>query len=190
MINSALAYVGSPPDQRARLSGPQTRPRLGSKGRYVFCVGGRKGSSAKYVLGLFLDFFRRLLVVGRLVTAAQFFMPEIVCCRIRLCISGPLSFSRLRVADRARSMNKRVVAFFWNQCCCILETHLARVEQACFYVRRIRRWFTLLTVRCTSRAQKRVWMLDKLNYDWFEVEPMIHSRKQLAAGNYPRPGCL
>jgi len=77
MLKAAITYVGSTPDERKTMSAPQTRPRLGSKGRYVFCVGGRKGSS--------------------------------------------------------------------------------------------------------SKAQKRVWMLDKLNYDWFEVESMMHSRKQLAA---------
>jgi hypothetical protein len=47
MLNTALTFVGSTPEQRALISGPQTRPRLGSKGRYVFCVGGRKGASSK-----------------------------------------------------------------------------------------------------------------------------------------------
>jgi len=48
MINAALAYVGTPTEQRQRLpEGPQMRQRLGSKGRYVFVVGGRRGSNPR-----------------------------------------------------------------------------------------------------------------------------------------------
>jgi len=47
MLNRAIAYVGSSGEMRssASMQGPQTRERLGSKGRFLVIVGGRKGSS-------------------------------------------------------------------------------------------------------------------------------------------------
>jgi len=47
MLNAAVAFVGSSPEQRVALHhGPQTRARLGSKGRFLVCVGGRRGGSS------------------------------------------------------------------------------------------------------------------------------------------------
>jgi len=46
MLNAALTYVGTPEAQRGPLAGPQTRARLGSKGRFLVCAGGRRGGSA------------------------------------------------------------------------------------------------------------------------------------------------
>ena len=77
MLNSAITYVGSQNDGKARLEGPQTRLRSGSRGRYMMVVGGRKGADA--------------------------------------------------------------------------------------------------------HALSNVWMLDRVHYDWYELEPMISPRKQLAA---------
>eukprot|EP00277_Geminigera_cryophila_P021284 CAMPEP_0179479750 /NCGR_PEP_ID=MMETSP0799-20121207/57933_1 /TAXON_ID=46947 /ORGANISM="Geminigera cryophila, Strain CCMP2564" /LENGTH=797 /DNA_ID=CAMNT_0021291579 /DNA_START=44 /DNA_END=2437 /DNA_ORIENTATION=+ len=45
MLNRAIAYVGSSVEMRQSMQGPQTRERLGSKGRFLVIVGGRKGSS-------------------------------------------------------------------------------------------------------------------------------------------------
>jgi len=47
MLNTAIAYVGSTEEMRGSMQNAQTRERLGSKGRFLVCVGGRKGSSAK-----------------------------------------------------------------------------------------------------------------------------------------------
>ncbi len=77
MLNTAITYVGSQSEGKARLEGPQTRLRAGSRGRYMMVVGGRKGASA--------------------------------------------------------------------------------------------------------HALNNVWMLDRVHYDWYELEPMISPRKQLAA---------
>jgi hypothetical protein len=77
LLNSAITYVGSQGEAKARLQGPQTRLRAGSRGRYMMCAGGRKGASA--------------------------------------------------------------------------------------------------------HAMNNVWMLDRVHYDWYELEPMISPRKQLAA---------
>ena len=77
MLNSAITYVGSQSEGKARLEGSQTRLRAGSRGRYLMVVGGRKGASA--------------------------------------------------------------------------------------------------------HALSNVWMLDRVHYDWYELEPMISTRKQLAA---------
>jgi len=38
----AIAYVGSSVEMRQSMQGPQTRERLGSKGRFLVIVGGRK----------------------------------------------------------------------------------------------------------------------------------------------------
>ena len=38
----AVAYVGSSAEARAGMQSEQTRERLGSKGRFLVCVGGRK----------------------------------------------------------------------------------------------------------------------------------------------------
>eukprot|EP00960_Hanusia_phi_P076885 768626-Hanusia_phi.AAC.3 len=46
MLNAAIAYVGSTPEQRQMLESPQTKVRLGSKGRYLVCAGGRKGKNS------------------------------------------------------------------------------------------------------------------------------------------------
>jgi len=45
MLNNAIAYVGSNGEQKAKLEGPQTKQRLGSSGRFMCFIGGRKGSS-------------------------------------------------------------------------------------------------------------------------------------------------
>jgi hypothetical protein len=42
MLNRAIAYVGSSPEMRPGLQSQQTRERLGSKGRFLVLVGGRK----------------------------------------------------------------------------------------------------------------------------------------------------
>ena len=47
MLNTAIAYVGSSKEMRGRMQSAQMRERLGSKGRFLVCVGGRKGSSSK-----------------------------------------------------------------------------------------------------------------------------------------------
>ena len=65
MLNKAIAYVGSSPEVRAGMQSSQTRERLGSKGRFLVCVGGRKGSSTHAIRRAWmLDRYQPMTMLG------------------------------------------------------------------------------------------------------------------------------